>query len=63
MKVFRGKNIKQPRKVIYNKPVTMLFDEKLLSEFKMIVGRGYQTKIRELVQNYVDEYKRRNNMF
>lgn len=58
MTVFYGSTKKHIRPVIYGKPITMKFDEQLLNEFKAIVGKGYQTKIRELVQDYVDKYKR-----
>lgn len=58
MRIARGKNIPHPKKKIYNTAVTMLFDEKTINEFKKIVGKGYQTKIRELVQNYIIEYNR-----
>lgn len=61
MKVYYGKKAKSPRKQIYTKAITMKFDEKTLNEFKKIVGKGYQVKIRELVQMYIDAYHRKVN--
>ena len=57
----RYKPAKRPRQRIYNQTITMKFDEKTLEEFKSIVGKGYQIKIRELVQMYIDAYKRKMN--
>jgi uncharacterized protein (DUF4415 family) len=55
------KPAKHPRPQIYTKQLTMNFEPKMLEEFKSIVGKGYQVKIRELVQMYIDAYKRKMN--
>ena len=52
----------KPRKKVYTKAVTMLFDEETLNAFKRIVGKGYQVKIRELVEQYVKEYSHNNTL-
>ena len=48
--------MKVARKVNYDTSVKFRIDTKLLNDFKKIVGQGYQTKIRELMQDYVDKY-------
>lgn len=57
----RYKPAKHPRQRVYTQAITMKFDAKTLDEFKKIVGKGYQVKIRELVQMYIDAYKRKIN--
>lgn len=59
MRVNYGKKLGIPRKKRYNKAVTMLFDEETLDAFKRIIGKGYQTKIRELVEKYIQEHIQR----
>jgi len=61
MRVNYGVTKKQPRKKIYTKKVTLMFDERTLNEFKTIVGDGYQVKIRELVNMYINAYHRKMN--
>lgn len=56
-----GSTIKHPRPRIYTEKVTLSFDKKTLDKFKKIVGKGYQVKIRELVQMYIDAYERKLN--
>ena len=33
----------------------------MINEFRSIVGANYQTKIRQLIQMYIDAYKRKIN--
>lgn len=49
------------KKKKYDTAVTMLFEKKQIEKFKTIVGKGYQAKIRELVQMYIDAYIRKMN--
>lgn len=50
-----------PRKIIQDDKINMRVNSKLLSEFRAIVGDNYQVKIRELMQMYIDAYKRKMN--
>lgn len=61
MRVNRGAKLKRPRKKIYTEKITMAIDSKTLEEFKKIVGKGYQSKIREIMQMYIDAYYRKLN--
>lgn len=49
------------KKKTYDTPITMLFEKKQIEKFKALVGKGYQTKIRELVQDYIDACTREEN--
>ena len=59
MKIYRGQNLRHPRKPIYTKSITLRIDDKTLNNFKAIVGNNYQTKIRELMNMYIDAYNRK----
>lgn len=61
MNVRYGSTIKHARPKIYTEKITLMFDKKTLEKFKSIVGKGYQVKIRELVQMYLDAYERKLN--
>lgn len=49
------------RKVNYDAQINIRIDSKLLKEFRSIVPNNYQDKIRELMQMYIDAYKRKVN--
>lgn len=49
------------RKVNYDTQINIRIDSKMLNEFKSIVKENYQDKIRELMQMYIDAYKRKIN--
>lgn len=53
----RKARIKRPIKCTAN--VNMAIEPKLLEEFKKITGKGYQVKIKELMQMYIDAYYRK----
>ena len=50
--------IKVPKKVNYDIKVNIRFNSQVLNEFKKIVGEGYQTRIRQFVEDYVEQYKK-----
>lgn len=50
-----------PRKIVQDDKINMRVSSKLLGEFRAIVGENYQVKIRELMQMYIDAYKRKMN--
>lgn len=49
------------KKKTYDTPITMLFEKKQIEKFKLLIGKGYQKKIRELVQDYIDACTREEN--
>lgn len=65
MKVFRNQKFdtSKKRKLIYDTKVTINFEKKQLDRFREIVGAGYQVKIRDLVQCYIDAYDRKVNEY
>ena len=48
-------------KIYYDKQISIRINSDLLQEFRKITGERYQVKIRELMQMYVDAYKRKAN--
>lgn len=60
MKVKYG--AKQIKKVVvYDTQINMRINSKMLNDFRSIVKGNYQDKIRQLMQMYIDAYKRKVN--
>lgn len=53
-----GKEVKYDKRFkILDKSITIRIDSELLDEFRKIVGDGYQSKIRDLMVEFVNKEK------